>query len=326
MAGARRNPELGRSGLAVALCAALLPQLAGANQGDAQSGASGQLYNPSLALAPGFAPGADNFRFLGQSAPIYRSLATVNSFSDDPGSLSFDIGRYDAMWDDAWFSEIAAYGGLARDLERVSSMQAMGGADSSAIPYGRLTLEHEFLNGQDQIRLGGYGLHADVQPTAISGFGDDGYTDVAVDATWRWTAHPEHSASDAISVHALVLHEGESLMASNAVFDAGKNNELTVLRGDVSYASGTPLTPSIRYFQITGTSDPVRLGTLDGSPDSKGWVAGVDYAPKPDSPLARLNVHLGLQFIAYSEFDGVSGGASQNDTVLLHLTVGDDGD
>ena len=312
---------IGRLGFAAALCASLLPQFAAASQGEPQNG---QSYNAAFALAPGFAPAIENLWSSALPAASYRSVTAVGSFSGNPGSLSFDIGHYDALWDDTWFSEIAAYGGLAHDLERVSSMQALGGADSTAIPYGRLTLEHQFLDGQDQVRLGGYGLHADVQPTAISGFGDDGYTDVAMDATWRWTAHPEQSVSDAITAHALVLHEGESLMASNAVFAAGKNNELTVVRGDLSYAWGAPLTPAIQYFQITGTSDPVRLGTFDGSPDSKGWIAEIDYTPKADSPLARVNVHLGLQFIAYSEFDGISNEASQNDTILLHLTLGSD--
>jgi len=97
-----------------------------------------------------------------------------------------------------------------------------------------------------------------------------------------------------------------------------------VVRGDVRYSWGEPVTPAIQFFQVTGTSDPVHIG-ID-SPDSEGWIAEMDYAPAADSPLATLNVHLGLQFIAYSEFDGASSGASHNDTVLLHLTVGDEGD
>jgi len=285
------------------------------------------MYNPAFALAPGFAPAIDMwFANSPLAAPAYRPVTALGSFSENPGSLSFDIGRYDAMWNDTWFSEIAAYGGLARDLERVSNMWAMGGADSTAIPYGRLTLEREFLNGQDRITIGGYGLHVNVRPTAISGFGDDGYTDVAADASWRWTAHPERKVSDAITAHVLILHEGESLMASNAVFAARRNDQLTVLRGDMSYSSGTLLTPAIQFFQVNGTSDPVQIGTLDGSPDSKGFIGEIDYAPKPDSPLARLNVRLALQFIAYSQFDGTSSDASHNNTVLLHLTLGGDAD
>lgn len=316
---------LGRSGFAAVLLAVLLPQCAIAGAGEPQTGqSSGLAYNPAFALAPGFAPTIENLWSAGPPAPHYRSMTGAGPFSETPGSLSFDIGHYDAMWNDTWFSETAAYGGLARDLERVSGMQALGGADGSGIPYGRMTLARQFFDGQDRVALGGYGLHVNVQPTAISGFGDDGYTDVAADATWRWTAHPERAVSDALTAHVLVLHEGESLMASNAVFAAGRNDELTVLRADVAWSRGGPLAPSVQYFQITGTSDPVRLGTLDGSPDSKGWIAEVDYVPRPGSALARLDARVGLQFIAYSQFDGATDGASSNDAFLLHLTLGVD--
>lgn len=316
---------LGRLGFAAALFAVLLSQCAIVSAGEPQNGQSAvSAYNPVFVLTPGFAPAIQNLWSSGPPAPHYRSLTSAGSFSESPGSLSFDIGRYDAMWNDIWFGETAAYGGLARDLERVSSMRALGGADGSAVPYGRLTLARQFFDGQDRVALGGYGLHVNVQPTAISGFGDDGYTDVAADATWRWTAHPERPVSDAFTAHVLVLHEGESLMASNAVFGASRNDELTVLRADIAYSWGGPLSPSIQYFQITGTSDPVRLGTLDGSPDSKGWIAEMNYVPRPDSALARLHVRVGLQFIAYSQFDGATDGASSNNAVLLHLTLGTD--
>ena len=306
----------------------LVPQCASAassGQGDLPNGlTSADAYNAAFALAPGFAPAIANLWLATPpfAVPSYRSMTDKATLGDDPNSLAFDIGRYDAMWDDTWFSEIAAYGGLGRDLERISNMQAMGGADGAAVPYGRLTLQREFLDGQHHLTLGGYGLHVNVRPTAISGFGDDGYTDVAADATWRWTAHPERTVSDALIAHVLVLHEGESLMASHAVFGAARNDALTVFRSDVSYSWGGPVSPAVQYFQVTGTSDPVRLGTLDGSPNSKGWIAGIDCVPRPDSPLALLNVRLGLQFIAYSQFDGTTGNASANDTVLLRLTLG----
>jgi hypothetical protein len=318
-------------------CALLLPESARAlsgqpsfaNLGQGQQGVpSSSLYNPAFLFAPNIEWAVANPWTTptgGFAASRYRSAATPAG--DDVNSFAFDIGRYDAMWDDTLFSEIAAYGGLNRDLQMVANMQAMGGSDGAGgIPYGRLTLQREFLDGQHHIALGAYGLHVNVRPTAISGFGGDGYTDVALDGTWRWIAHPERRASDTISAHLLILHEDESLIASQAVFGTARNDELTVFRGDVSYAWGAAITPAIQFFQITGTSDPVRLGTLDGSPDSKGWIAEMDYTPKPDSSLARLNVRFALRFIAYSEFDGASRNASDNNTVLLHVTLGADPD
>ena len=89
---------------------------------------------------------------------------------------------------------------------------------------------------------------------------------------------------------------------------------------------GAAFTPAIQYFQITGTADPVRLGTLDGRPDSKGWIVAMGYTPweSADSPRGRFNLRLALQFTAYSEFDGASRNASANNTLLVHVSVGDD--
>jgi hypothetical protein len=252
------------------------------------------------------------------------SSATVTATIDDTNSPVFDIAKYDPMWDDSLFSEIAAYGGLRRDVQRVAGMQVPGGSDGmGGVAYGRLTLEREFLEGQDRVTLGAYGLHVNVRPTAISGFGDDSYTDIGADGTWHWTAHPERVISSTLAVHMLVLRESQSLNASHAVFGTKSSDDLTVFRSDVSWFWGAALMTGIQYFEVSGSDDPLRLETLEGSPNSKGWIAEIGYAPSglPDSPLTQCHVRLALQFIAYSEFDGTARNASQNNTVLLHLTV-----
>lgn len=329
MAVTRKSTVFGRPGIAAAFCVLLLPQWVSANPGEPQSGSTpGQTYNPALAVVPGFAPGIDNPWLTNApwtssfAAPLYRSSPGAEPFSDDPASPSFDIGGYDAMWNETWFSEMAAYGGLERDALRIAGMQAMN--QSGAIPYGRLTLQREFQEGQQSLGLGAYGLTASVQPTALSGFGSDSYTDMAADATWRWIAHPQRSASDGFSLHALVLHEGENLIASQAIFGTNRTDELMVFRGDASISWGN-ITPTVQYFRITGSDDPVRLGTLDGSPNSEGWIAEIAYTPSdnPHSPLNWFDVRLGLQFVAYSEFDGSGHNAAHNNAVLFHLTAGD---
>jgi hypothetical protein len=260
------------------------------------------------------------------AAPNHQSLTVAAALIDGTNSPAFDIGGYNAMWDDTWFSEMAAYGGLNRDALRIAGMKALNGvySESGAIPYGRLTVQREFQEGHHTVALGAYGLHVSVRPTAISGFGDDSYTDVAMDGTYRWIAHPERDVSEMISAHVLILHEDEDLIASHAVFGTRSTDDLTIFRGDLNYFWGAALTPGIQYFQITGSADPVRLGTLEGSPDSKGWIAELDYSPwsKPDSPLNRFNVRLALQFIAYSQFDGSGRSASEYNTVLLHVSAG----
>ena len=330
---------VGWSGIAVALCVALLPQsacaLSRAGHDDLPNGsASGQMYYSGFALAPGLAPAINNIWMTNpgwnspDAMPAYHYITDTAAFSDDPASPSFDTSGYEAMWDDTKFSEMAAYGGLERDTLRVAGMRAIDGSDgvSGSIPYGRLTLKRDFLESQNQLIFGAYGTQASVRQTAISGFGDDSYTDVAVDGTWRWIAHPERRFSDVISAHVLVLHEGESLIASHAIFGTNKTDELTEFRGDLSCTWGANIAPAVQYFHVTGTPDPIRLGTLDGSPNSNGFIAGINYLPSGDtrSPLNWFGARLSLQFIAYSEFDGTSHNAAHNNTMLLHLTFGGD--
>jgi len=333
--GVEKFLALGRSGFAATLCVVLLPQCANAlpSASAGQTAPNGVmpngLYNPGLALAPGFAPPVDNVGMTISAwntygaAPSYRSLPYTTTPDNDSASPSFDNSDYAAMWDDTKFSEIAAYGGLARDALRVAGMRAMGGAESDAIPYGRLTLQRDFQDDQQQLVLGAYGTQASVRQTAISDFGDDSYTDVAVDATWRWVVHPERTGSNAFAAHVLILHEDENLMASHAIFGTNKNDSLTMFRGGASWSWGGNVVPGVQYFQMTGSPDPIRLGTLTGSPDSKGFVGEIDYVPTDDarSPLNWFNARLSLQFVAYSEFDGLNRDASQNNTVLFHLTA-----
>ena len=322
----------GWPGFAAALCLVLLSPSANAlPTGSELQNALAQGQVSAFALAPVLAPSISNLWTpvpvwnSSGAAPAYRSIGKAEDFSADPDAPSFDIGGYNAMWDDTKFSEISAYGGLGRDALRVAGMRALDGSDgvSGPILYGHLAVERHFFDGQDQLALGTYGTQASVRPTAISGFGDDSYTDVALDGTWRWLAHPERSVSDMVSAHVLVLHEGENLIASHAVFGTRPTDDLTVIRGDASWSWGGDVTPTVQYFQITGSSDPVRLGTLDGSPDSRGWITELNFLPSDDarSPLQGFNVRLSLQFIAYSEFDGSSRDASQNNTVLLHLSA-----
>jgi hypothetical protein len=254
--------------------------------------------------------------------------ADAGDFDADPAMPSIDTGGYDAMWDDARFSEFSAYGGLERNALRVAGMRAIDGSDgaSGAMPYGRLTLQRDYSNGQNELALGAYGTQASVRQAAISGFGEDSYTDVAVDGTWRWIAHPERAVSDMIAAHVMVLHETQSLVASHAIFGTRSVDDLTVLRGDASWSWGGDFVPAVQYFRIAGAPDPVRMGTLDGSPNSNGFIAGLDYlpsgaaGPSPDG----FQVRLSLQFVAYSEFDGTSHYAAHNNTVLLHLTASTD--
>jgi hypothetical protein len=85
---------------------------------------------------------------------------------------------------------------------------------------------------------------------------------------------------------------------------------------------------SVGYFATTGSTDALRYApgetsgvvvSANGSPDTKGWIAELSYAP-------LLNTKLSAQFTRYSKFngsrdnyDGFGRNASDNDSVYLLL-------
>jgi hypothetical protein len=263
-----------------------------------------------------------SFPFVGSN---YQPAPAASALIDNLSFTVLGAGGY-AMWDDTLYTDLEAYGGLDRNTLRLVGLEPLNGVGdvSGVIPYGRIALQREFLEGEHYAEIGAYGLHADVQPARIGGFGDDGYTDIALDGTYQWIPHTELSVSDMVSVRLLLLHEFEDLTASHAAFGTKGNDDLTEFRGDLTYSWDASITPTLQYFVTSGSSDPARWETGSGSPDSKGWIAEIDYSPwgKPDSPLDWANIRLSLQFTAYSEFDGSDHNAADYDTLLLKLSVG----
>ena len=82
---------------------------------------------------------------------------------------------------------------------------------------------------------------------------------------------------------------------------------------------------TLAYFSTTGSADSGLYGTdSDGNamrPDSKGWIAELDYLP-------IQNVRLMLQYTAYNKFNGASTNydgngrnASDNNTLFFNVWV-----
>jgi len=145
-----------------------------------------------------------------------------------------------------------------------------------------------------------------------------------VDATYQWVQNPARSTSDMLSAHVLYLHENEDLPVSAALLGTRGGNSLSTFRLDATYAIAATYSGTVQRFQTTGTTDKIFWCTPSGSPDTAGWIFELDYIPwgKPGSPLNWVNGRLALQYKAYSKFDGSTVGASDNNTLLLNLTVG----
>jgi len=105
---------------------------------------------------------------------------------------------------------------------------------------------------------------------------------------------------------------------------ANGSDSLDTLKATVEYNYRREIGGSLGFFSTNGSTDTLLYpndgsvnGSLVGSPDTRGYIAEVDYLP-------FLNTKLSLQYVDYTRFDGgaanyngVGRSASDNNTLYL---------
>jgi hypothetical protein len=231
-----------------------------------------------------------------------------------------------AMVDDHLYLEAGAYRGLSdRWLSRAGI-----GADANPhldglSPYWRASWQMNF--NEHYFSAGMFGMNSKIQPDPSTSE-TDRFNDVGFDATYQYT-----NDLHAVSANFTVIHEKQSLDASFAAGSSASNaDHLNTASLNVSYAYRQTWVATLGLFNTSGNTDmglyapaPVS-GSLNGSPDSRGYVALIEYVPfgKFDSLAAPwLNLRVGLQYTAYERFngaranyDGFGRSASDNNTLF----------
>lgn len=237
-----------------------------------------------------------------------------------------------AFWDESLYAEVGGY----RSAQQGAANQLTGAAgplDGSAsnvisglAPYWRVAYEHNW--GRHSLEAGMYGMDVKLLPGA--GVPLQGpynrFKDVAVDFQYQYVAD-EHL----LTVAGTRIHESMNLAASFA--DGGSanpSNDLTTTRVWATYYYRRQIGGTLAYFSTTGSTDtglypgpdPGSVGVVtsaNGSPDTRGWVAEVNYLP-------WLNTKVALQYTRYSKFnggssnyDGVGRGATDNNAFYVLL-------
>jgi hypothetical protein len=225
------------------------------------------------------------------------------------------LGAY--MWlDDHWYAELTGYSaavvGGAHPLDSTQSNVAHG-----LSPYGRLAYETRW--DRNSVSVGTYGIKTKVHPgngNSLQGATDE-YTDVAADTQYQFIGE-DHFAT----LLATYIHEKQTLNASVIdLLSTNANNTLKTLKLTGEYSYQRHIGGTLGYFSTTGSTDtllylaaPV-VGSALGSPDTKGFIAEVNYLP-------WLNVKLQLQYVGYEKFnglktnyDGTGRNASDNNTL-----------
>jgi hypothetical protein len=232
------------------------------------------------------------------------------------------VGAY-AFVNDALYAELSVYTALNPNT------QISLGADPfasnglfDAAPYWRVAYEPHW--GNSWLEFGTFGMYAPVHPwtmpntTTTATFPQtDKYTDVGFDTQYQY-----QGSNFWVTLRGSYIYEYQKLDASFANFIS--TNPIDILNearayASLAYGNNNRVVLTGQYFTSWGTPD---LGLYGGSPNTKGWIAEIAYIPfisnfSPGWPW--FNVRIGLQYTAYTEFNGTSVGASANNTLYLYV-------
>jgi len=236
------------------------------------------------------------------------------------------VGVY-GLWNDLLYAELALYRTADRGLFRpLAAGVEIENVVNGTAPYWRLALQRE--TGPHSASLGTYGLLAKVDAEAGEpDLGADRFRDVALDAQYQYVAG-EH----AFTATSTWIREKQEWDAS---FDAGLTSNasavLRTFRADAHYVYRGTYAGILQYFATHGDADALRYdtgapvtGSANGSPDSRGWIAELNYLADVDWMPVVQHAKFALRYTAYTEFngagddyDGFGRNARDNNSIFL---------
>lgn len=250
-------------------------------------------------------------------APNARTLVDMRLASQVGGPSAY------AMWDGWLYGEFAVYRSARTGLLRPLSwgMEVEDVVRGNA-PYWRLALQRE--RGAHNISLGTYGMIGNIYTDrADFSLGTDRFRDLAVDGQYQYIGDKH-----IFSAYATWIDERQSLTAANAAgLSDNTSASLRTFRASAHHWFDRRIGGGLQYFSTSGTSDQMRFntgqpvtGSVTGSPDTRGWIAEVEWLP----PIPNLNLKLSVRYTAYlkfngarSDYDGFGRSASDNNSVFL---------
>jgi hypothetical protein len=236
------------------------------------------------------------------------------------------------------YAEIGGY----RSAKQGTTNELTGGAGqldgsvsnvlSGLAPYWRVAYEYNW--DRHSLEAGLYGAEFRLYPGGAPGAEVplsgplNRFNDVAEDVQYQFVGD-QHQ----LTLAGTHIHESMTLDASVA---GGSNpkDSLSTTRLWATYYYRRKIGGTLGYFSTTGSTDaglypaavtlpsganPGVITSASGSPDTRGWIAELNYLP-------WLNVKVSAQYVAYNKFnggnsnyDGVGRNASDNNTAYLLL-------
>jgi len=245
---------------------------------------------------------------------------TIGTTALIDGSLSGQVGGATAytMINNILYLEAGGYTSLANDMQKAigvanaSQQQIDGGA-----PYWRAALQYD-LNGH-YFSLGHYGMIANIFPERNTSYGSDHYTDVAVDSTYQFMGNTRHI----FEIKTTYIYEDQKLTASQLAGNVNStgNTYLMTFKFNTAYTFDQTYGVTFAYNKTTGSTDTTLYSKYSlARPNSAFYTVELVYVPfgKSDKHLYMMNLRTSLQYIAYSEFNGNSSQAADNNTFMVN--------
>ncbi|MES2293689.1 MAG: cytochrome C [Pseudomonadota bacterium] len=210
-----------------------------------------------------------------------------------------------AFVDQSLYGEVGVY----RSALQGASVSNIGGGTpptdviTGVAPYWRFAYEYDW--GQQSLELGTFGLQAALHnPTTIAGGSfaqslqsgpTDRFTDIGIDTQYQYI-----DDDNQVTATARAIRENQRLDASFAqTLSDNPSNRIDTMNATLSYFWRRKLGATIGLFNVDGSTDVTYFGSPNGKPNSSWGNVEVDYLP-------WLNVKLGLQYTAYTKFNGAS--------------------
>ncbi len=229
------------------------------------------------------------------------------------------------FWNSLVYAEIGGYSTLTKGMDSALGVNPAGTTSFRGLaPYWRLALQPAW--GSNTLEIGTFGMAATLNPGRVTGSGVDHAVDIGFDTQYQYM-----TPTDSFSAQASYIIENQSLGGSQAMGLATSGREnLRSLHVKGTYYYDQTYGATLGYFRLQGGSESglFSADAANGSPDSSGYSAEVNYIPfnhgGPDT-WPWLNVKLGLQYVYYDKFngsrtnfDGAGGNAVDNNTVFTY--------
>ncbi|MDD4913478.1 MAG: cytochrome C [Methylococcales bacterium] len=268
---------------------------------------------------------------LWNSTPAWGYPYTGNSIEPLPGAatlidggLSHLVGGATAytMINNLLYLEAGAYGSFSGNAQNAfgitgSSQLTVG----SPAPYWRVALQQDWQG--HYLSVGQYGMIADISlPGRVTSSGMDKYTDVGVDATYQYMGNTRHI----FEAKTTYIYEDQNLSASRLTggVNSSGNTYLTTFRFNATYTFEQTYGINLAYYKTTGSTDAALYsGNAIARPNSESYTVELDYVPfgKSHEYAYLMNLRTYLQYIAYTQFNGASAGAQDNNTFMVNSAL-----